>query len=482
MKNLKKFLYLFSFLFLFFIPKAHARIIIPALPIDDNLPHIISYDGGDGRFFLTYCKNINQTLHLKTEYPTNSSGIYNGNDVVFIGDCYDNNGNYVDSAYRRSSPSGIYLTQEQINNYDFDVDFTWGNESQNFVGLFIDSQNRKIKTWKNYVGQYDEYTYDSVVIEGNTSIYNTSTLYNEILLSQEDYDESLNPDSPSYCPNVGRKLLGQVVNAQSLFFDISGTVGLSNDYLVDGYIDLYTDWKDHEPTWNDIDLTFTLLEDSEITDLSLLTINHSFEWITSNNEHVALRINYSIQSNLSGGFDSFVHLSINLIFNNYILSNLSDPILVYSDTGLCNNTIIGYGYKDSRTGLTNSTNPILENYINNFSFPDMNIFNNLKSLLPPGPVDSILTIPLNILNTLILKLNGSCSSFTLTFPFINSNITLPCINSFYQNTGFTTFFNWIGTLASILILIKYFVFLYNWIDDVLKFGDRKLKAWGTGEV
>lgn len=189
-KFLKRIIIILALLlsYFLFIDNPHAEVILPPFPsgFDTNWTYFLSYDGGDGGIFhLTYCKSANQTMHLRYAYNEYDTG-----SIVFIGDCYDVYGNYVGNAYHNRSTTSVPLTREQINNYDFSVDFSWRDyENQAFTGLFIEPNTRKIKTWKNYVGQIDEYTFDSVVISGNGSIYNAPNLQNEELLTPQDYSD-----------------------------------------------------------------------------------------------------------------------------------------------------------------------------------------------------------------------------------------------------------------------------------------------------
>lgn len=53
--------------------------------------------------------------------------------------------------------------------------------------------------------------------------------------------------------------------------------------------------------------------------------------------------------------------------------------------------------------------------------------------LPPGPVDSIINLPLNLFNALTNVLSGTCQGVTLTLPFVNQTLTLPCFDSLCLN-------------------------------------------------
>lgn len=106
------------------------------------------------------------------------------------------------------------------------------------------------------------------------------------------------------------------------------------------------------------------------------------------------------------------------------------------------------------------------------------LLTNLSGWLPPGPVDSILNLPFALLNSIKKSLSGQCSPVKIKFPFVDYEMNIPCMNTFYENIGATSFFNWIGVIASTLMLYSYFIFLYNWIDGLTILTREKLKMWG----
>ena len=91
--------------------------------------------------------------------------------------------------------------------------------------------------------------------------------------------------------------------------------------------------------------------------------------------------------------------------------------------------------------------------------------------LPAGPVDSILNLPLSLLNNLSTNLNKQCTPVSLTIPFIDKNNTLvlPCLaNTLSDNVeNFDSFYTWLGLTVSCILLYRYLMSLYVWVDKVL---------------
>lgn len=103
------------------------------------------------------------------------------------------------------------------------------------------------------------------------------------------------------------------------------------------------------------------------------------------------------------------------------------------------------------------------------SGPDTDSLNGMAGYLPPGPVDSILTLPLTFFNQLNTSLGGTCSALNVNLPFVNKSLSLPCWSSYMSDNlpNFNTLWTFIGAIASIVILYRYLLALYVWVDNVL---------------
>ena len=89
------------------------------------------------------------------------------------------------------------------------------------------------------------------------------------------------------------------------------------------------------------------------------------------------------------------------------------------------------------------------------SSPNTSGLENSAGWLPPGPLDSVLNLPLSLFNALTTNLNKSCNPIIIPLPYVNKNITLPCINTLYNQIGITSFLSWIGVIVSGLMLYSY---------------------------
>lgn len=112
--------------------------------------------------------------------------------------------------------------------------------------------------------------------------------------------------------------------------------------------------------------------------------------------------------------------------------------------------------------------------------PNLDGLSNTAGWLPPGPVDSILNLPLTFFNNLTTNLGKSCTPINLPLPYVNQDLTLPCINTIYEKLGITTFINFIGVIVGALILYSYLLKLYQWVDNTLSFNENtdSVDNWG----
>lgn len=113
-----------------------------------------------------------------------------------------------------------------------------------------------------------------------------------------------------------------------------------------------------------------------------------------------------------------------------------------------------------------------------------NTYSSLFNLIKPGPVDALLTLPLKLLNELKDNISNSniCVPVVVNLPFVNRNIHLPCMSTFYQNIGIVPFLNTISTVAGTILLYNYFRNLFWWAYGVFTFKKSTSAVWGDDNV
>lgn len=111
--------------------------------------------------------------------------------------------------------------------------------------------------------------------------------------------------------------------------------------------------------------------------------------------------------------------------------------------------------------------------------PDTSGLGDVAGWLPAGPVDSLINLPLSLFNSISRDLSSSCKPINLPLPYVNKDLTLPCMSTFYDGIGIGDFMNWIGIIASGFMLFSYLMKLYKWVDDTLTFRENNhLDNWG----
>lgn len=154
--------------------------------------------------------------------------------------------------------------------------------------------------------------------------------------------------------------------------------------------------------------------------------------------------------------------------------NYSSQTLINQNSQIINqnNTIINNG---------NATNDKLDDLNKNLtdeSSPNLNGLENSAGWLKPGPVDSIINLPLTLLNNLQTNLGNTCNPVNVKLPYVNKDINLPCISAIYkQINGLDSWFQGIGLIAAAFILYRYFMYLYNRIDDTLSFRENNMQGY-----
>ena len=111
--------------------------------------------------------------------------------------------------------------------------------------------------------------------------------------------------------------------------------------------------------------------------------------------------------------------------------------------------------------------------------PKLDALENSAGWLPAGPLDSILNLPLSLLQNLSTTLSKTCQPVILPLPYVDKTVELPCISTIYsQIDGLNTWLNTIGIIASAFILFFYLVRLEKWVDDTLTLRENTQMDWG----
>lgn len=211
---------------------------------------------------------------------------------------------------------------------------------------------------------------------------------------------------------------------------------------------------------------------------------NSSEWsnlvfFTSNMEYIS-GLEYNTSNKLFTTPDNTYYITIALN-KNYEWFKLQEGDI--PDKEICQNKI---DETNDKLDETNQNLGDIKDSLTDSSPTDMSDLGNSAGWLPPGPVDSILNLPLTFFLNLSESLTSECRPVELTLPFVNEKIYLPCIRTLYDKMGVTgTIFTTAGVIASAVILFNYLLALYKWVDDTLTLRENTMPGyyddkWGGG--
>lgn len=121
----------------------------------------------------------------------------------------------------------------------------------------------------------------------------------------------------------------------------------------------------------------------------------------------------------------------------------------------------------------------LFNWLTNNDDADVSSAGDVAGWLPPGPLDSLINLPLTMLTNINSSLNKTCSPLEVNLPYINKSVEIPCLNTiFNQITGLNSFWSWVGLISSVLILYRYLIELYKYYDRLTTLQANFISDWG----
>lgn len=164
--------------------------------------------------------------------------------------------------------------------------------------------------------------------------------------------------------------------------------------------------------------------------------------------------------------------SISQVNNLKTMLNTGSTALKYEEYGkeVCQNKI-----DETNDKLDNLTGAITDS-----SSPNVDNLENAAGWLPPGPVDTIANLPITFFQTLLGKINKSCTPIKLDLPFVNQELTLPCASTILSQLGnFNGWWEGFGFIAAAWCLYKYFINFYKWVESALSMDEKEqLGKWG----
>ena len=444
------------------------------IQVGQYVSHVFSYNGSnynvgfqiwswnDNKPF--YYVKTNQSVYLVKDNVANSTRYSNSDfNISYLGfnsSSFDinsmisySNTTLFDSLFACDSISNnlcnIRTYQNYTSSWNYSLPYVYYkfNTQDDFILPALNSSNFK--------------TTNTFTLKNGTKIGNVNPIGFQDLMEDNYYNFHKVDIQENKCDKTF--VLGAVSNVNEINLNVKGKTSALSEPLQGTFTLNYT--NDSLLTDKNFNIEFSSTPE--------LAGSYNFKCSTTD-KFCYLNYKYNSQDDI----EENVKFSFKITFNNNN-SNIFPFTKIYSCTTDKNYTNISYTYSNSSSDTTTS-NPSLDNILTDESSPDLDILGDTSTWLPPGPVDSLIMLPLNFINTIINKLSGTCSPVNLPIPFMqNKYIVLPCLNTIFENIeGFSTLFNLIGVIGSVYLLYNYFVRFYKWVDDTLTLRENTWQDWG----
>lgn len=303
--------------------------------------------------------------------------------------------------------------------------------------------------WINYVPLNSGFGY------ANLFQFNTSNF------SAEGNYASLHFETNIVLKGVSETYLGEFVNLPYIKIQFcTGTGAFSNMQTLNKSISYATTvWGE-----NNTRKTLTLYGD-----VSFRNIGSGFGKITCQIGNPSFSF-ISTQDAFSSVYLNLVYFEKNPISINFS-NNVNDALLQNQINQ--NSTIIN----QNSTVIKNQNE--IKGFLKDNSSPNVDTSKlPAVGILPAGPLDSLLGLPITIMTSISNSLSGSCQSVNLILPIIGGNLTLPCFDSVFYQGEFSILANLIGLAASAIILFNYLKHLYDKVDRAISLETSSDDTWG----
>lgn len=422
--------------------------------------------------------DFNEDLTSNTYYDIKINAMHsNFNQNIGISNIKVANGNSCGSiansnisvvSISKSATSGIYKTLT-IRIFSATAIDYW---TLNILGDSFISSGSEFGVSSLSIDEVDMDNTDAILNNNNSntdSIINNQNQNNEEL--KDTIDKNFNSCRESYNLFPGW-IIGTGINNSTGAITTNSNYASSSDYIaVDFSINssyflsgLSNDLRTFVAAYNSNKEFLGRTGASYINSISLASNSFSSGTAQGTGNIAYIRVTSYLSSDSTG--------SISQVNNLKTMLNVGSSALDYEEYGkeICKNKLDSV--TDSVDNLTGA--------ITDSSSPDISGFGDAAGWLPPGPLDSIVNLPITFFSTLLYKFGGTCSPIVVDLPFVNVKMTLPCASEIYSQLGsFSTWWEAFGAILSAWCLYKYFINLYKWVEDALTLKEQKtLGKWG----
>lgn len=174
-------------------------------------------------------------------------------------------------------------------------------------------------------------------------------------------------------------------------------------------------------------------------------------------------------------------------WNNLLDVPQYDNLFYDVDIDIVGSINAGYFYDATSEAIININNQIkneitdISSTLNDDTPPSSDIsgLGNVQGLLKPGPVDSLLNIPVEFLSIFVSSLGGQCKPLSGTWVY-DQPLTFPCFDEIIWNDlKDETLLNFVELIPCAFILIYYFKHLYKKVERATSMETNSDDEWGV---
>lgn len=375
-----------------------------------------------------------------------------------------------------SNSSIISIKKQNNNGFSTWVELTF-NPTQvgNVIGVTLGDNSGTFITGETFFGissvQIESKNSNQDVIDNATNntnniINNNNSNTESIINSNKDTQEIIKDqfNTKNYCNNI---VYNSFINKNYLEFYFDKSKISKNEF----YLSFITD---DSLSGNSIYLCFGN-DCTFITSISCDSNSLCSKSFSLKNDLYSSLINSTSTDNLH--FRIYKNNASFTLLNNSFISNSLDSSN-YCEYGSYTTTNKLDEVNETSKGIFGKLKDLF-NWLTNNDEADVSSAGDVAGWLPPGPIDSIINLPLTMLNNINSSLNKTCSPLEVNLPYVNKSVEIPCLNTiFNQITGLTNFWTWVGLISSVLILYRYLIELYKYYDRLTTLQANFISDWG----
>lgn len=111
---------------------------------------------------------------------------------------------------------------------------------------------------------------------------------------------------------------------------------------------------------------------------------------------------------------------------------------------------------------------------------DTSVLGSSAGWLPPGPVDSILTLPVQLAQGILNVFTGTntCAPINVPLGIIDYTLQIPCMSPYFDIAQVNIVWNVVGAIISAFLIYNTLKWLYKFVDDTLTLRENNSTMWG----